>query len=151
MLLEQSKRAELARDIRVALGELGKVFVQFVLFVVLVIVQALRVFFAVSPTLLKLAAVGAVIGAAVLSWPGLYAAYGGGPVAAFPAACIVLAPVAFSLALGPGVLWGALVFSAVVIWLAGVTIPGWPAIVRGLSVVVVIGGIVFYFLTEVKQ
>lgn len=147
----ETRRAILARQIGAALHELGKVFVELVLFVGLVVIQTLRVFCAVAPTLLKVTAVGGVIGAAALTWPKVYAAYGGAPVSAFPAVCVVLAPVAFALALGPGALWGALVFSALVIWLAGVAIPGLPPTARGLAVVAVIGGVTFYFIHSEAQ
>lgn len=138
------------------LGAIGVAFVgvlralwELLLFLTWVALQALQVALLIAPGLLRLAAIGAVIAVAVITWPKIYLAYGGSLDAALPASCIILAPLAFALVVGvESSLWGALVFASLTTWGAGVVIPLLPGIVRGLLVVGVLGAIVLHFISR---
>ncbi len=143
----------LAEAIAVAFEAMVKALVALLMFLLLlVLLQALRMLFTIAPALARLAAIGAAIAAAVVTWPKVYAAYGSSPVAVLPAACVVLAPVAFGLAVGAqSSLWGALVFAALATWCTGFVIPALPDVVRGLVVVGVVGAIALHFLTQTQE
>jgi len=137
---------ELAEAIGTAFEGMIKALVAFLQFLLLITLQALRVVFTLAPGLARLAAIGAVIAAAVLTWPKVFDAYGAVPIAILPALCVILAPVAFALVVGAQVsLWGALVVAALAIFGIGIVIPALPAIVRALIALGVIGAITFHF------
>lgn len=148
----QGSGADLGEAIEAAFEAMVQALVAFLMFLLLMLLQALRVFFTLAPGLARLAAVGLVITAVVLTWPKVFAAYGSAPVSILPALCVTLAPVAFALAVGErSSFWGALVLAAASTGGIGVVLPRLPVVARGLAVVGALVGVVFHFLSQSQE